>query len=156
MIDRKDKILGIMGSILVHLVILISIIRAPESIPTRRLPLDEPESIQITLIPMPSVTESKADNSDADLAATYPTDSSICAGQNKTYVGVGFIMSFGSDLIIHIPEFYPAYKAGMRLGDFILNPYEPIINGWIDFDVLRHTEKLHFHIKADNICFNEG
>ena len=156
--DRRNKIIGLIISILIHIAILLPFLISSNGIKVHKPkpPPDEPHSIELTLLPMATAEDPKLTSDKSNKKATYPTDTKICAGRDKTYVGIGFVINFGSDMIIHIPEFYPAYKAGMRLGDLILNPYEVPVNGWIDYDVMRHTERLHFHVKVDNICYNEG
>lgn len=86
---------------------------------------------------------------------SYPTDSLVCSGRDKTYVGIGIIFNIGSYTISHAPEYYPAFKAGVRVGDVIANPPLEIVDGYIDIEVIRGYTHLRFHVKADNICFND-
>jgi predicted metalloprotease with PDZ domain len=117
-------------------------------------PPDEPKPVTVRLIPKeqpskdPEILKGNKDS------LSYPTDPHICSSKDKSYRGVGIIYSYGSNMIVHAPEYYPAYKAGLRLGDFIVNETTEV-NGYIDFDVRRGYTKLFFHIKLDNICYND-
>ena len=73
---------------------------------------------------------------------------------NKKYIGIGLLYNFGSQLIYEVPKTYPAYKAGIRVGDYLVNPFEEIKNGYITINIIRGYEKLHFYIKAEKICYS--
>ena len=94
---------------------------------------------------------------------TTPTldevDAEICNGKSDTYVGAGIIIQPGSDLVTSAPPQYPAYKAGIRVGDKLIDPFgsDVMPDGYIDFTVLRNNELIKFHIKAEKICYkNKG
>jgi len=72
--------------------------------------------------------------------------------QGKTYVGIG--LQFNLDQIVIIaPESYPAYKAGIRVGDEVLNPdFEPDVDGYDIVDFTRRGKHHRLRIKTQWIC----
>ena len=72
--------------------------------------------------------------------------------QGKTYVGIG--LQFNMDRIVTVaPESYPAYKAGIRLGDEVLNrDFEPDGDGYDIVDFTRHGRRHRLRIKTQWIC----
>lgn len=85
----------------------------------------------------------------------YVYDKKICELADNTYIGVGIIFAPFNDTISYAPEQYPAHKAGIRVGDTILNPVEPIIDGYIKFEIMRGIERFVFNVKAEKICYQE-
>ena len=159
--SKRTKIAGLTFSIILHLFFLFLFLPlAPvNSSPDPALNVTKKEStpIEVKLIPIvkpPIDPETKL--SEKGKAVSYPVDDKICDGKDKTYKGVGIIYNPGTNIITHVPEYYPAYIAGLRVGDYILNPNSPVLNDYINFEILRQREHLHFRIKTDNICFQEG
>jgi C-terminal processing protease CtpA/Prc len=72
--------------------------------------------------------------------------------QGKTYVGIG--LQFNLDQAVTVaPESYPAYKAGIRVGDQVLNPdFEPDADGYDVVDFTRHGKHHRLRIKTQWIC----
>jgi len=72
----------------------------------------------------------------------------------ESFGGIGIQMGLYSE-VVEIPEWYPAYKAGIRLGDIILN--NESIRGepgtFVSVRVLRKNEELTFIIKRGIICY---
>ena len=85
----------------------------------------------------------------------YVYDKKICELADNTYIGVGIIFAPFNDTISYAPEQYPAYKAGIRVGDTILNPTEEMINGYIKFEIMRGIARFTFNVKAEKICYQE-
>ena len=78
----------------------------------------------------------------------------ICAGKDANYEGVGMIIQPGSNRVISAPEAYPAYKAGIRLGDRIADPYGPSPKaGIITFDVETDHGNRLVRVRQAKICF---
>jgi predicted metalloprotease with PDZ domain len=117
-------------------------------IEVRLLPKEKPQPVIDNLLPL---------KSDLPIPKpTYKTDERVCDGKDKSYKGVGFIWNPQTNVITHIPEFYPAYQAGMRKGDMVINPENPISNDRIHFFVVRSHAQLEFNVKVDKICFQDG
>lgn len=151
----KKRMVGLVCSTIVHMSLLIYLIFPIVTPPPPPPPPaeDEPKPVSVRLIPreQPSKdTDVLKGNKDA---LSYPTDPQICSAKDKMYRGVGIIHTFGSNMVVYAPEYYPAYKAGMRVGDFIVNDTKEV-DGYIDFEVRRGYTALFFHIKSDNICYN--
>ena len=79
---------------------------------------------------------------------------SICKDKDNNYIGVGMILQPGSGRVLVVPEQFPAYKAGIRIGDIIADPYGPsIVNGYIKFSVETDKKTRVVKIKAEKICY---
>lgn len=83
----------------------------------------------------------------------YARDERLCAGKDNTYMGIGIKFDSYMAYVIYAPEMYPAYKAGIRVGDRILNPDVPIKDGYINFKIIRNDENMEFRIKIERICY---
>jgi hypothetical protein len=154
----KGKTIGIIVSLMLHLFLLFILLWTPQMYEKLGNPKTESKPVEVTLKVMEH-TPARPEQSKNDLPANkpkYETDSVICSGKDKTYVGVGLVYQPGSNLVTRAPPGLPAYDAGVRIGDFILDPDAPMINGYITFNIRRSFTFLVFHIKADNICFQEG
>ena len=159
---RSRKILCILASAVIHSIILGALVYVPEKVIRLQPPPPEKESVVITFIP--PVAESTIAEVEETIAeegsswdtppAKYPDKKPSCTGKDKSYEGVGFMFSPGTNTVLLVPRYYPAYKAGLRVGDMITN-YIVIINGYIDLDLIRGYTKLHLHIKTDKICYDE-
>jgi hypothetical protein len=93
----------------------------------------------------------------AAIAAPYEEpdlSSMICDGKDSAYEGVGMIIQPGSNLVISAPPQYPAYKAGIRKGDRIVDPYGPAAkHGVVDFQVETRQSLRTVRIRLAKICF---
>lgn len=155
----KRKISGVIFTVALHSLLLLSFLtfgaKYPES--SSDSTAEILELIEVQLIPITEPQpEVDAKMEKEGKSAVYPTDGRICNGKDKFYKGVGIIFNPGTNTIIHAPEYYPGYIAGLRVGDYIENTDLIEVDGYIDFDISRYSERLSFHIKADNICFQEG
>jgi len=72
--------------------------------------------------------------------------------EGKAYKGIG--MQYDPDEIVTVvPASYPAYKAGIRLGDEVLNPdFQPDADGYDLVAFSRHGIKRTLRIKTQWIC----
>lgn len=80
--------------------------------------------------------------------------SMICEGKDASYEGVGMIIQPGSNRVISAPPQYPAYKAGIRKGDRIADPYGPAArHGVVAFVVEGAHGARTVRIRMAKICF---
>ena len=163
--DLKDSLLPwIVLSIIIHLIIItfFHLIILPEKnsiLPIETKILNEEKRINITLLPKEDqsiINEISTKDDSLILKSILKTDERICSGKDNSYIGVGFLWTPVDNIIVHAPEYYPAYRAGIREGDIVLNPEDPIINGYIRLNIIRSGERLEFNIKVDNICFQNN
>jgi len=155
---KQSKVIGATGTILLHLLIVFAFLyNPPKYLDIQPVPeMKEPHRIEVKLIPIIKPTlDSIIKTKDNGKKVSYPTDSKICNGKDKFYKGIGVIYNPGTHIITHAPEYYPGYIAGLRVGDFIVDPESQEINGYITFDIMRSREQQQFHIKTDNICFQD-
>lgn len=157
MFPKKDIIISLLLSILFH-VLIFSLIFLPKHKlhPITSKAENETRIMQVEFLSLKPETALKTTDLTADIGKTkYETDEIVCKGKDKKYVGIGMIYNPGTNIIYRLPQDYPAYKAGLRLGDLIVDPYLPIVNNYLDIVVRRGNEFLSFHIKVENICFQE-
>lgn len=70
----------------------------------------------------------------------------------KAYIGIGIQLN-SYETVVVAPESYPAYQAGIRVGDLVLNPdVEPDFSGYETVDVQRQHRHHRVHIKTQWIC----
>ena len=154
---KKDRIIALFCSIFLHAIFIFALIKHDLNfqVGTKETPAKEEEVyVSVRLLP-------KADKltiSDRGLSESTPTyyqpDEKICSGQDKFYLGIGVIYQFGSNLLTHVPEQYPAYKAGLRVGDEYLNPGEDPVNGYLRVEIIRESTKMEFKVKVYTICYS--
>ena len=152
--NRLTTVLAIIGSLLIHAAFLF-VLFSDAGLKHQPPPKQPENNIRVRLLETP-VNAPPLDKTRLDKHGkkVYERDEIICSGKDNTYVGVGLIIQPGADTVIAVPAQYPAYQAGMRVGDFIIDPFSAnIVNGYLDFDVRRDTEILKFHIKVENICY---
>lgn len=157
--SNRIKIAGFVFSVVLHLLLLFLILPPEPKYPKLDPDPDSimPMPVEVRLIPKfdPSLT-SETKIVDEGNRISYPIDDRVCNGKDKSYKGIGIIYNPGTHIITHAPEYYPGYKAGLRVGDFIVEPEVGPVGDYITFDVLRLREQFRLHIKTDNICFQEG
>lgn len=158
MYNRKVTILSVIGSLAIHAIFLIALsinlAPPPPPPPPKPPPPTQEKTMKVTLVPlMPAKAAGVPKPGDAG----YVRDEKICAGKDNTYLGVGIIIQPGSDRIISAPVQYPAYRAGLREGDLLIDPFvsEITADGYLDFIASRNNIPIKFHIKTENICFKK-
>ena len=147
------RTVGIIGTLVIHLALPIYLLwpRHPPPPP----PASEIEhSVRVTLIPKisaaPAITEGDGPGING------APDPRICAGRHKTYTGIGIIHGIGTLRIDSAPATYPAYKAGLRVGDQIVELYHEIGGSpYMRVHVTRNGQHLKFRIKVEPICYEE-
>lgn len=103
------------------------------------------------------LTEAEAD---AKSIGTYPgidgaPDARICAGKDHTYVGIGIMHQPLGMEIISAPASYPAYKAGARVGDVIVELYRIPSSRFMVLHVDRAGKHFTWKIGMESICFEQ-
>lgn len=109
----------------------------------------------VDILTAPHATDNTG-NKQADIVVdqTRLPDSRVCKDKSSTYMGVGLLYSETTLEVTHAPEYYPAYKSGIRVGDKLLNPHADIDSqGFITLYVLRFGKQITFRSKAEKICF---
>jgi len=149
MVTRND-VIGVTCSILIHLVVVFPLFN--KNIPPDQKPVTYNNFRSVELIPIKVTLEINIKDGGR---VKNKIDSKICDGKDNTYTGIGIVYRFGSNIITHAPESYPAYIAGIRVGDMVVNDGFDLIKGYADIEVKRGNELLKFHIKADRICYQE-
>jgi hypothetical protein len=148
------KIFAVIGSLLIHAAFLLILASSWVTPPPPKSP-PVPQLHANLLVPKKS-TAQQIDKTPVDKHGrkVYKRDEVICSNKDGTYVGVGIIIQPGADRIISAPEQYPGYIAGLRVGDYLVDPFSThIVDGYLDFDVRRGIEVMQFHIKVENICY---
>jgi hypothetical protein len=83
-------------------------------------------------------------------------DPEICKLGGQHYEGIGILHSFGTEIVISAPAEYPAYRAGIRVGDTVMELYK--IPGAKAKYVKVHRsgvpDPLEFMIPMEEICFD--
>lgn len=144
------KVFAIIFSLLLHLSLILLAIHSSK----HKLHNKVSTSVSVQLLELEIIKTSSSVSGLGD-GNTIPNIERICSPNSKSYIGAGFLYSSSTYLVIYIPETYPAYLAGLRLGDMIMNPFVDPVNGYFEFDILRHYQHMHFSVKADKICFKE-
>lgn len=145
------RIAGFLISILIHIIIL-SLLIIHVKLPSLNTPKSvvKSENIEITFIPLKKDSLATTVNSVSGKFST-PIDPEICKGKDGSYVGVG-LTYMGDSRITSVPAFYPAYKAGIRVGDKFLD-FDDVNDGYVSITVKRNFDILKFHIKTEKICY---
>lgn len=159
MSSRLGRITGIIGTILVHVLVILLVMWHPKKNPPPPPPPVIQQQITVDLIPYvkPAVpkTEETVKLPDQDLKKMIqlPSDPVICKDRDNTYIGIGIRYDVSMGVITHAPEYYPGYKAGLRVGDMILNPGEDAVNGRVKLHIVRSHLTTSYTIKTEKICF---
>lgn len=152
--SKLNTIIALIGSLLIHAAFLFVLFSNAGIKPPPKQEKKQ-DTMKVELITVAPVVVEKNIPKPGDKG--YKRDEIMCAGKDNTYTGVGIMIQPGSDTIIKAPEQYPAYRAGMRVGDFIIDPFGvDIVDGYMDFRIMRHTEVIQFHIKVENICYKKA
>lgn len=83
-------------------------------------------------------------------------DPRICSSKDQEYRGIGIIHSFVTQIVESAPAEYPAYKAGIRVGDQIMEIYRLPGTQYMMVYVNRDRKSLKFKVKMEKICFNKN
>jgi hypothetical protein len=136
---RRSTFIALALSIGLHLAIAATLLHSvPE--PADRPP--PPAALEILELP-PTARNGRLDVSDG----TSPT----CA-PGRWIAGIGMEMN-ARHVVILVPRAYPAFQAGLRLGDIVVNPLvEPDLAGYDAVDFRRKGRLHRLIIKTRQIC----
>jgi hypothetical protein len=158
---RMKRTIGITGTALIHAALVCVFLYGP---PTGRGTAQRAgssgasEYVNVRLIPKlvsAGIQPVPSTGSQAGLKGKA-AEERICRDKDETYQGIGIIYAPLTLVVLEAPESYPAYKAGLREGDVLLEPRkEPDKNGYVIYHVLRDNERLTFQIKQEKICFEQ-
>jgi len=151
--SKWGRFIGISGTLIIHLSLLLQFI----VIPSTKKPLSGGatggKEIVVTLLPPTQHKSIILPPDESPIKVLSHIDPDICANKDNSYMGVGFRYSPFTNLVIDVPEYYPAYKAGIRVGDLLLDPDSPIVDGYLNIEIIRGYQQIHFRIKAEQICY---
>ncbi len=150
--DTKHYIIiGIILSILIHLIpIIYFLFRPPEPPPPPPPPVKD---LAVRLLPKPDEYKPTTLSKSGDKSSSEAMDCSQNLG-NSIYIGIGILHSGGTiNIITEAPETYPAYRAGLRKGDIIISLDKRLDQGYIDIVIKRETN-VFYHIKTEEICYS--
>lgn len=164
----NSLIFAIVASVTIHFFVLFYSTRIPLKEPPKSNPIAETKKdtvkrMEVRLLPKEQALDTPVTMTTKDPKASpkksYPTDSIICSGKDKNYKGIGVIYNPVTGVIFFAPTYYPAYQAGLRVGDMILSPEAPYTDEYVDIQYVRPNgddmRQSIVRIKPDNICFAE-
>lgn len=153
------KTIGIVGTVSLHLVLVIGFLFSPPLIDPHFRPRDsgggEDRVLMVTLINSTAVEIDDDKKTEEETVSFLGTGG--CPPEFLTYIGVGFVYDMNTGLIIQAPPHLPAYQAGIRIGDAFLD-YDldtPIVDGYRIIRVQRYDSILVFKIKVKRICHSK-
>lgn len=150
------SIVGIAATLLLHLALAVAALWVPErpkGASGPPLPVAaEPRSLQVRLLPPDAATEEKQEG-DSHMSAGIREEK--CSSKGDTYLGVGIVHNIGSGIISSAPPSYPAYKAGIREGDALIEMYRLPSTNRMRLVVQRGGQTISRTIKMEQICFSE-
>lgn len=149
----NKRVIGIVGTVLIHIIVPIYLLWPKAQVPPQPPP-PPPTSkvVSVSLIPQSSSEDSRKGN---DPGVDGAPDPKICADKDPSYEGIGITHSFGTELVLTAPATYPAYKAGIRIGDMVVELYRIPSTNMMFVHVNRHGKHLKFKVKREKICFRE-
>lgn len=144
-------------SIMLHLLVFFSIFHAhatPRE-PTTYQHTGE-DGIAIQLITKQDVPDESTTTTNG--VGTLTTEEKVfCSDKDKRYKGIGITYYVKQRVVLSAPQSYPAYKAGVRVGDGVIDPgYVPNKDGTVDVIVTRDEKELHFVIMPGEICYKDS
>lgn len=148
MIDKKEKIIAIVITLLMHFIII--------SILFQSIFRDRPKRYQgsveiVRLVPKQST---KTDNHLKKLYNGQGIVDNTACKNGERYLGIGIIYSGKDDIIVVAPG-YPAYDAGVQVNDHIIDLYDTE-DGYTSMLVLRHGQAISFYMRETYVCSKNG
>lgn len=143
---------GVIGTILVHLLVLVLFLDFSS---TPRVDQRPNETVD-TPVDVVLLTEAEADAMGPKTDPLYTADGKICPPGTKTYLGIGIVYEMDTGEITQAPDVLPAFKAGIRVGDLLLNNPFPDAAGMMYPKILRGYQQITFEIKTTQVCYLSG
>lgn len=151
------RIIGLTGTLTLHLAILVASFGGCQTQAPQRgsgedrnitfLELKKEEVRQVTQEVLQTETLPTID-------PIKPPEVMYCDGEAQTYEGVGVRYWARNGVVMEAPTGYPAYQAGIRVGDIILTPNPPNIDGYMEFSIQQGRDVVKMKIKVTTVCFN--
>lgn len=144
------NVVGIIGSIAVHLIFVLAFLLTPQPPPPpeKQIPDSGENPINVTLL-MNEEGMSKG----TEFKQVYTFDGDPCPPNAKTYLGVGISYDRITGEIEQAPSVHPAYKAGIRVGDLLVNDPYPDEQGMMYLNIIQNNHQQTLAIKATQICY---
>lgn len=146
----NNNVVGIIGSVTIHLILVLAFILTPQPAPPpeQQLPNSGENPANVTLL----MAEEGMSNG-FETKQIYTFDGDPCPADAKTYLGVGITYDRVTGLIEQAPSVHPAYKAGIRVGDLLVNDPYPDEKGMMYLNIIQNNHQHTLAIKATQICY---
>jgi len=148
---RKFKTLGIICSIILHIIPFLFLIKLVDKTQVSAIPPGVVTNVRLIPIAEQGIQQEKKPKGDFTV---YEKDEVVCEGKDSSYLGIGLLFQLGTGVVSFVPKQYPAYKAGIRVGDMMVDPWVTEVDGYMDIEVVRGYQHLKFHVKMDTICYS--
>lgn len=146
------NVVGIIGSITVHLIVIVAFFLTPTPpLPQKAeppFPTDDTPT-NVTLL----MDEAEMSNGMGISNQPLTFDGNPCPPGAKTYLGVGISYNQVTGQIEQAPSAHPAYKAGIRVGDLLVNNPYPDENNMMHLNIIQGNHQQTLSIKATQICY---
>jgi hypothetical protein len=164
MVNDKRILWALVASTLIHAIFFITV--RPDLVKSEKTPvgIKTKSSVEVKLLPREISKKTPVESKGTDpILPPVQTDRTICTGQDKNYEGVGIIYNGdkekGTGVIMLAPEYYPGYRAGLRVGDYIVNMPLFVQDGHIKFEIMRfagdgNSYRIVYNIKIERICYS--
>ena len=151
---KKDRIIGTLCSILLHVLIVLSFLLPMLLHKEDDKTKPTPEQSSTATLSENSASKKKDEVYMADIVeASAAQKEEECTAEKSSYFGIGIMYTFPTQTIIQAPSGYPAAQAGIRVGDVYVNS---VVNGnMIDIEITRNGIPLKFEIQSQPICYQD-
>lgn len=152
------RIIGLLGTLMIHLAVAASFVSCPA--PSKPRPQGEDgDKRNITFLELKKEVPREPHQSLPETAAPTllpiePPAVMYCEQGAESYEGVGIRYWSRNGVVLEAPPSYPGYQAGIRVGDIILTPNPPNVDGYMTFSVQQDRSVISLKIKVTTVCFN--
>lgn len=163
MTRNRNRTIGFIATLLLHASLMVFWIHRAGSAPEASA--STKHEVEVTLLPPQSTVTTMPGKDSKPLpivedglsALTGVPGSAVvaCTATNKKYHGIGIVYNPFTGIVLQAPTAYPAYKAGIRVGDraFMFIPSE---DGHLLVDLQRlNGDRFSVYILPVTICFTE-